>query len=366
MKNFYFTNYLQASRRWLAGLMVASIIVWCIAFYCSSTLYNWEWDSSIEDYVIAEGTIHQHRTEGWAQTLVGRHGVYAIPDVSVVKEPKVVFWGDSFVQGFQVDDDDKMAQQFTSQWNDKHTLQLTGVGIGTGERDCADYYYLMPKYREMLDPVYCHVIVIHDLTDTLPDCSTTRFRFVSNPDFHFEVDDPSPPIKNPGLVTLARYFSADAFFRFASSTKNKIKQLRFRPGPVGDIDGHKHQLITEDAQFYQDAWDFLVSGLSAQTDRPILIVYSPAVPGIQKGQVDFTDPDRELFEGFERICKKHGIDVIDLTPRLISLFESGMKLSRGFSNTTPLEGHFNQDGHRLIAEAVCRHLETAQNAIHSN
>ncbi len=366
MNIVYFSKSLPVLIRWLFGLMVACAIVWCIALYCSTTLYNWEWDAAIGDYVISAGTIHQHRTEGWGRTLVGRHGIYAIPDVSAVKEPKVVFWGDSFVQGFQVDDDDKMAQQFTTQWNDKHTLKLRGLGIGTGERDCADYYFLMPKYQETLKPIHCHVIVIHDLADTLPDRSTTRFRFASKPDFHFEIDDPIPPIKNPGLITLARYFRADAFFRFASSTKNKIKHLRFRLGPIEQVVEQEQAPMKEDAQFYRDAWDYLLTGLTAQTDQPILIVYSPAVPSIDKGKVILTDPNAAMFKEFKRICNKHGAGVIDLTPDLIALYESSMKLSRGFSNTTPLEGHFNKEGHRLIAEAVCMHLEKAQNAIHSN
>ncbi|MBN2328802.1 MAG: hypothetical protein JXR73_16805 [Candidatus Omnitrophica bacterium] len=353
-------------RRWALGFVISILLAWIISQFCSTTLYNWSWDPILEDYVITPGTAHHHCKEGWGKTLVGRHGVYAIPDIQAVQEPKVVFWGDSFVQGFQVDDDEKLAQQFTALQRRGNGQPLIGVGIGTGERDCADYYFLAPRYRDLLDPVFCHIIVLHDIEDALPDRSTTRFRFVSQPEFRLIADEPTPPINNPGLISLARALGMDAFFRLAFEAKTKIQSMRLQPGPVKQSGPPVENSHEENMRFCQQAWDYLLPKLSEQMQTPLVFLYSPAVPTLNQGEIIFSDPDRERFEAFQAACEKHHIGVIDLTPRLKAYFQNGHSFVRGFMNSKPFEGHFNSAGHALAAEAVRRYLENRPHAFHAN
>ncbi|MGC9327107.1 MAG: hypothetical protein ACP5I1_05710 [Candidatus Hinthialibacter sp.] len=353
-------------RRWAAGFVFSFFLAWIISQFCSTTLYNWRWDPILDDYVIKPGTVHRHRKEGWGETLVGRHGVYAIPDIQSIQEPKVVFWGDSFVQGFQVDDGEKLAQQFTALWRRRHDQPLIGVGIGTGERDCADYYFLAPKYRELLDPVFCHIIVLHDMADALPDRSTTRFRFVSQPEFRLIADEPAPPINHPRLITLAKTLRMDAFFRLAFEAKTKIESMRLQPGPVKPSAPPVEQSHSENLHFCRQAWDFLLPKLAEQMQAPLLFLYTPAVPALRHGEIRFTDPEREQFKALQAACEKHHIAVIDLTPRLIETFQNRRQFARGFMNSKPFEGHFNSAGHALAAEAVHQYLENHSHAFYAN
>jgi lysophospholipase L1-like esterase len=61
---------------------------------------------------------------------------------------------------------------------------------------------------------------------------------------------------------------------------------------------------------------------------------------------DFTQPDRQL----EELCKTRSVEYLNLTPLFHEAYERDRVLSHGFGGKT--EGHWNENGHRLAAEAL--------------
>jgi lysophospholipase L1-like esterase len=352
--------------QWFFGFVLSFFLVWIITQICSDTLYNWSYDTVLEDYVIKPGTIHRHRKEGWATTFVGEHGIYAIEDIKQQTQPKVVFWGDSFVQSFQVNDEEKLAQQFTSMWNQTEQQKILGVGIGTGERGCADYYHLIPAYREILSPIQLHVIILPDIIDLFPDYSTTRFQFVSQPEFRLYSENAKSPINNPSLMDTMKSLRVDAFFRLAYETKTKMTNLQFQPGPRIRPESESTDSTQRDIPFYHEAWTYLISEFKHQTEIPFIFVYCPPIPTLQKGEIVITDKNAFLFQEFTTICKKHDVDTIDMSQTYVDFYQQNNRFPRGFMNSHPTDGHFNRDGHRQVAQAVCQYLKENNDAIYSN
>lgn len=99
--------------KWLLGLAIATAgaWVWSAPFVRSVVVYVP--DEVLGTHVAKSGQVYRFRDEGWADTRFGRHGLVGIDDVAVVPGPKVAIWGDSFVVGYQVADEEKVASRVT-------------------------------------------------------------------------------------------------------------------------------------------------------------------------------------------------------------------------------------------------------------
>ena len=62
--------------------------------------------------------------------------------------------------------------------------------------------------------------------------------------------------------------------------------------------------------------------------------------------------DKDYKKAFKECCDKADIKVIDVSDSMIAEYEKSYALSYGFSNSAPGEGHLNEVGHRIVAEAV--------------
>ena len=69
----------------------------------------------------------------------------------------------------------------------------------------------------------------------------------------------------------------------------------------------------------------------------------------------YTGTDPEKLALFTRLCEEKGIEFLDLTETYLDAYEQHV-LPFGFSNTAPLTGHLNRQGHRLFAEAVAARI----------
>ena len=154
-------------RIWILGFLSSFILIWVITPFFIDSIPVWEYDPELQRYVMARGHMQRGRSEGWGSTLYGRHGVSAISDVRSLVGKKVAIWGDSFVEGHQLPDFEKLAQQITRIcW--ETPKPLTAVAIAESGRSVSDYYFLMPYYDKMLHPI-AHYIIIADLADLNPD-----------------------------------------------------------------------------------------------------------------------------------------------------------------------------------------------------
>ncbi len=355
---------------WILGLVLSLLAAWAIGAVFLDTVQPVVLDPQVGRFVARPGTSYRSRSEGWSSSLAGEHGLRGLPGGQLPPGPKVVFWGDSFVEGLQVDDAERMAQVLSSLAR-QAGLPVTGVGVGTGGDSLIDSLFKLPDYAPALDPVALHVFFLGKLGDVLPDVPhDCRATFLSRPKLALA---PAPDCPPSGLsLHLASAFrSLELGGAFQVYRRLGSLELRLGPGPaprpvLSPVPGPAPVPATADVEpqvALERAWAFLLAELQLRAGPRVLLLYAPTLPYLDRGQVLLDDPEAATATGFAQACARAGVDFLDLGPAFAAHFRATGRLPRGFFNTPPGAGHLNQDGHRLVAQAVIHYLKERRNAL---
>lgn len=345
-------------RHWLAGLALSLLAAWAAGAIFLDTVQPVVFDPQVSRWVAQPGTTSRTRGEGWASSTIGEHGIRGLPGGHLPRGPKVVFWGDSFVEAVQVDDRERMAQVFTALAR-QDGLALSGVGIGNGGDTLIDALFRLPDYAGALAPVALNVLVLSRLEDMLPDrLRPCRARFVSTPEFRLErVDCPPSPLalRLAGPFRVLELAGAFEVFR-----KLQASTLRLGPGPAprapaADSPAPKAE---EDA-----AIDFLLTRVREHSRSPVLLLRLPLLPVLNRGRVRMDEPQPTLTGQVAQACVRNGVGFLDLAPGFAAHFQATGRFPHGLFNSPPGTGHLNQDGHRLVAEAVLQYIKENRDAL---
>ncbi len=331
------------------SFLFSVLFVWVVSAFFLDTIEPYEWNPDLEKYVRVAGSVNRERNEGWGSSVSGVLGVHGIPDITSIHSKKVAIWGDSFVEAIQVDDDQKIAQVFTKISKVKKR-DLMAFSVGALGGAVVDYYFDIPKYEKLVDAIEAHFIVINHKRDLLPAKKRRGSTFMADPEFKFVYKESTP--KGPLVLRkLINDLNLNFIFALARSVPQWSK-MRFVVGPVY---GHeKKKGVSEKPRSYDEseALDFMLEKLKEQTRRPLIFVYVPRVPELSNGRFDFTDRTASFMRDFKKKCEEHGVGFMSLEPKFISFHESTGKFHNGFSNSIPGDGHLNEDGNRLVAEAM--------------
>lgn len=345
-------------RRWISGFVLASLIMWAGSWFFLGSVMPLVSDPTVDSLVPPTGHAHRFRSEGWATTSFGRHGIGCIPDVTRVRGPKIAIWGDSYVVALQVPCGSKIAQQVTAV-SARSGDRMTGVSIANPNREVADYYHLLPQYEALVDPL-CHVICLGSIRDAVPGAG----RFRSEPTLELQ------KLRRAPAMLGIRHWIEDLRLNFLWVVLRKLtydlsakspRKLRFRPGRARPPGGGETPAVPP-----TEAWDFLLTALTSRATRPVIFLYGPSVPSIRQGAVDFRDPDASLVEAFHRACDANGVPLLDLTGRSCDFHRLTGEFPRGFNNGFPSKGHWNEHGHRLAAEAIVEYVRNHHDVIHAD
>lgn len=337
--------------RWAMGFLASVLFAWAVSFLFLDSLEIYRWDSQAHCYVQARDTVMTYRSEGNGRTYAGAHGVSRYPDIGNVREKKVAFWGDSFVEAFQVDDSEKMDSVFTQKCLSEGKGDTVGFSCGMSGNSSADYYFRIPRYERLVPSIIAHVIIITGTEDILPSEKTARCEFRANPVLELRENEIPLPFQDVKAVfqRCGLTFLWNAAYPLATG-------LRLQLLPQAAASGRNTAPTPARAIRPEEAWPFLLDKFRSATDAPVIFVYCPAVPSLSKGMVTFDDPNREIMKVFACECRKRGIGYIDMSRDFLCQFLKDNTFPRGFSNSRIAEGHFNATGHRLIAERVYRFL----------
>ena len=304
-------------------------------------------DPQVGRHLPAPGSELRFRTEGAATTRYAAHGLLA-DDVEARAEIEVGVWGDSFVQGAQVADDQKFGAAFRELWNAE--ASATTVAVGYPDRSIGDVIALLPRYEDLRD-FDAHVVLLPDLFDVSPDGKT----FFDRPDFRFVERRRDPPWEGlrARVADVRLDFTWFSFQRVVGAKRNPIggEALRWRVGPAASS---APALRRWPALYEVDpaAWRFALQALRRATDQPVAIVYAPRVPFLDKGRVRREHPVTDLAARFAAMCREEGVDFVDLSPALAKHFERTGQPALGFHNGRMGRGHLNAAGHEILAEAL--------------
>ncbi len=324
---------------------------WLVSAIFIDTIEPYEWHPGLKKYVRVAGTVNRERNEGWGSSVSGALGIHGIPDITKIQSRKIAIWGDSFVEAIQVDDDKKIAQVFTK-ISAENGLDLVAFGVGALGGAVVDYYFDLPKYERLNPTIAAHFILINHRRDVLPGKKRRGSLFVADPEFKFILKQREP--QGP-LFLRKLIYDLDLNFLFAlAKSMPDLKDFRFAIGPVPQrikAQGHSQKAYDEKA-----ALRFLFEKLAAQTSLPIVFVYVPRVPELRDGRFDFTDPLAPFMKDFSKMAKTHGMGFISLEQWFIGFHQRTGRFHSGFINSKPGEGHLNEDGNRLVAEAIFNYI----------
>lgn len=375
--------FLQASLRWFLGFIMSLFVIWAITAVGTENINPKVWSEQLHRNVPVQGWISHNRDEAWAKTEFGELGLRGTPTVAPPSVPKIFLWGDSFVEAAQVEDHYKMHRQLNELLATHGDRKIQVIPVGHRFQSFADYVFQIKPYEESISPCALHVIHLHSLEDVLPDRDQDAriSLFLSRPDFHFvkydnEFREIESPIHESPLKTLAYRLKLQFFLRTKKQISQiaKLEGLRFSVG--------EQRLSTKDAPPAANdwnrylnpdwaskpppvaAWNFLINSLKNSTSAPILIVYAPVTPALFKGKVIKLNPEKNLVNSFSEICGNHGVGFVSMEESFLEYHRSTGKFPRGFQTSRPWLGHYNSEGHRLVAEAIDRWIKDNHNAVY--
>lgn len=112
---------------------------------------------------------------------------------------------------------------------------------------------------------------------------------------------------------------------------------------------------TVDAAAYAALLNQAMALIRSEYDRPIVIIYHPAVSLKADGTVNIKYGS--MWSEFQNACVSNSIDVINMGQIFEQWYYEHRQLPYGFCNTAPGTGHLNKVGHRLIADTLIEYIE---------
>jgi hypothetical protein len=375
-------NPARLTLKWMAGGAISIVLIWAVTAIFTGNIPIEEWSEPLKRNILSPGSEVRERREGWATSHVGILGLIGSSAEDLAASPKILIWGDSFVEAFHVEDGAKMHRRLTGLL--QADPETKGGSIAIGERFCsiADYCFRIPDYERALGDVKLHVIHLYSMEDTFPDqyAGGRISLFLSEPNFHLEkYDNEFREMERPfepgrGRRIIDRYHLQ--FFSHLRTRLTKIARLeglRFSPGVYrgAGVDPAAHRAWNRflDPEWGAtepplEAWSYLLGELDKATEFPVLFVYAPPVPALVKGRVVLENPEANLAETFSGLCAERGFGFVNLGKPLGDFYRETGRFPKGFHNSRPWEGHYNEEGHRIVAGAIASWIQQNRHVVY--
>ncbi|HBC87139.1 MAG TPA: hypothetical protein DCZ94_09315 [Lentisphaeria bacterium] len=357
---------------WLIGFVLSFAAICLISYLFHDSIEPSDWNEQLKKLIPRENITLRHRSEGWGDSRFGKYGICGIDDLAKYRCPKILIWGDSYVQALQMDDKYKMAQVFTRNWKseDGGRHELLAASIAFGGTNIADYYFMMPYYQKTAGNPICNFIFLHSFADVSADVpGISNAVFSSKPEFNLKFNYIEPVMWKQDLIQQMSNLGMD-FLWFLYKDINSY-ELNFRLETFEQKKGHKK--VEKGSKFFEikkpnakmvESWDFLMKKLKEVSTVPIVFVYCPDLPQVTKDETILDDSQKDSVPEFRKICKKNNIDLIDMTPDFTDFYKSTHIFPRGFQNSWPYGGHINRYGHVLTSKAIQNYMEEHIDALY--
>lgn len=338
---------MKGFNRWAAGGVASTLVVWGLSAVFFSGISTYAWDDLLGRYMYAPGQVRRWRSEGWADTHVGRHQ-FIVGEDNIAESglPKVVIWGDSHVEALQVPNEYKISSLFNTLSRGE---PCWAVSVGGGGRGIGDIFHDIKSYSEVFENIRGNVIVLNGMEDVLPGnasglfCDPLRIR---------KVVDGAPSWKSlrygPTFAKLRLAWLYDVYRR----SKEHIASW-FVSVPDGAWLSKK-----QDCSSVQ-IWDYFLQSLQEQHEGFWVFVYCPKAPVLVEGRIVCEDPDSEQKIMFKERCEEYGIAFLDVGEGFNRLYRDKNEFPRGFFNLPPGLGHMNKYGLEVIAKELYDYISSS-------
>ncbi|MEL7499319.1 MAG: hypothetical protein AAFN77_17055 [Planctomycetota bacterium] len=338
---------------WIQGFVIATLLAWFGLRGFISETSNPKWNEVAKDY-LEPGKRYCRGEEGYGWVDFSNNGILGGKDGLSKDDRHVVFWGDSFVEAYQVTPSATCYSLFTQITSDAGQDNYQGVAVAKSGRDLGHHIELLALYEDQIPNCKAN-LVLFDYADITPNGRSL-------------IIDGEPVWKHavakPSMLSARQIiadYQLDVFWILAKRTISAVKGLRLRPGPVAPA---VPSTSGNDVKYTQDElvqfWQKLADGLVDQEARSgrIIMIFHPRVPQLIDGELSTEVADREHVTQFMQICNDRGLETVDLTDDFVDYYNETGLFVHGFSNTFPSRGHWNVNGHRVVATTAWNYLQT--------
>lgn len=327
---------------WIAGLLLGTVIVGATSPLFVRSYLPQQLDPVRRQYVPSPGLNYRWRSEGYATTLIGQHGMpgreRTPPEDS--DSFRVALWGDSQAEGVCVPDRQKLFEQI------QRAAEANGgpvdvLPFARSGDDASNWLAQMRPVERDLD-IDMHLLLIVELSDlwaaaTAPPPSPANEQTIQS---NSRIAATVPAF----LIQAARHLLTDA--------DGGRRALRFSIGPVKNVflpDLRSEKGIEQSEG--NATWADVIEAVRSAAGKPVVIVYVPRSPHISAGKIVLHDGQDEQFQAMERAAIAAGLMVIDTRDALGDAAREG-NWPHGFHNGQIGDGHLNSVGYQVIAKKI--------------
>lgn len=329
--------------RWFVGTIVGTAVIGVTSPLFVRSYVPLQPDPLRRTWTLAPGHTYRWRSEGYANTHIGPHGMPGRTSVPkrTGESLRIALWGDSQAEGVCVDDRQKLFSQIET----IASGELTVLPLTRSGEDAADWVTQIPHVEQPLQ-IDVHVLLIVDL-----------------PDLAAAVDAPLPPPSDTDVAAANAAIAARVPAFVIQAARNLLteadevtrRSLRFGIGPVAQTS----ESAPANSSSLRVDWETPLRALRESTSRAIVILYAPKVPQIVGGRIVRSDPGGDSFAAMKPIAESMGIIVVDARFALREAADEG-RWPHGFHNGQIGAGHLNPQGYAIIASALLDAIQRIQ------
>ena len=329
---------------WITGAIIGTVLVAVTSplFVRSYAQRELRWqhgphqpdEATDSVYVLPVGKSYRWRSEGYATTQIGPHGMPGKTTMNPSAKHAVALWGDSQAEGVAVNDTQKIFAIAESIGTpDLQVFPLAQSG------DDASVWLKQTRWAEDALSIDVHVFLIVELSDLA--CAAESAGKSTPPRFALFAKY-SPAF----VIQAARNLMMD-------SEGNQLRSLRFSVGPQPSKKPTRPRLdqTPPNLSHPNDDWASVVNKVRDVTRLPVVVIYAPKIPLITGGQLSILDPEKKRFYALEQTCIEQGIRVVDLSDAFRQSAASG-NYPHGFHNGVIGAGHLNAVGNQIVAQTL--------------
>jgi lysophospholipase L1-like esterase len=297
------------------------------------------------------GTVYFQAFEGYGTTHYVATDEIETPYTNGMS---VVVFGDSFTEGFQVNDDEKYVS-ITENLLHERGIEADLHNFGKSSQSLADqiwfYKYIYPQYQPKI------AVFQLSLSDFFADNNTYDSRinyFIKQADGSLQIQH--QPIAVQSENKIVRFISRNSSLVSYGITRfNQIRTLildkYFTSKNVKSTSTDTIKLIDEETIFEKMAI------LKKETAGvKLIIILAPPVPYIENDIIVLDNPQYDKL--ISSLKKIPDLVVIDPSPTFVDLLKTN-HFPSGSINSVPGHGHWNKDGHTIVGQLLADALQKA-------
>ncbi len=253
------THWRSVMVTWLVGAVVGTLLIACTSPLFIRSYAPLHADALRQVWTLPPATTYRWRSEGYADTHVGPHGMPGRQtlDSSTQNAVRVALWGDSQAEGVCVADPDKLFAQSESIAAGKVAV----LPLARSGEDAAAWVTQIPRVEQSLQ-IDAHVLLIVELSDLV---AATGAPVAPPSDSDVAAAHAAIAGRLPAFIIQA------ARHLLTEPDETTRRELRFGIGPIVSRPDEGVQITF--APPYD--WQPTLAILRQSTQRPIVILYAP-------------------------------------------------------------------------------------------